>query len=127
MAGALQLLARLQAAPVPPVPPCKNSGEPLEAAPFLEVPPVPPVPPPKHDFQNQCENTAQVVEHLERPQQDGQPQHVHHTAATASPEWIAARDALHRHAYGNCPHCYPPFGRYCAVGADLRARYDCTP
>ena len=44
MAGALQLIARLQAAPVPPVPPCKNSGEPLEAAPLLEVPPVPPVP-----------------------------------------------------------------------------------
>lgn len=66
MAGALQLIARLQAAPVPPVTPCKGSGEPLEAAPLLEAPPVPPAPPPKHVFQNQCENTAQQVEWLAR-------------------------------------------------------------
>lgn len=66
MAGALQLIARLQAAPVPPVPPCKNSGEPLEAAPLLEVPPVPPVPSQKHNTQNQCENTTQQVEWLAR-------------------------------------------------------------
>ena len=45
-------------------------------------------------------------------------------AAHCSPTWRAARDALHRHAYGNCPHCFPPKGRYCAVGAELCARYD---
>ena len=45
-------------------------------------------------------------------------------AAHCSPTWRAARDALHRHAYGNCPHCCPPKGRYCAVGAELCARYD---
>ncbi|MDH1054116.1 hypothetical protein [Aquipseudomonas alcaligenes] len=45
-------------------------------------------------------------------------------AAHSSPTWRAARDALHRHAYGNCPHCFPPKGRYCAVGAELLARYD---
>lgn len=52
MAGALQLLARLQAAPVPPVPPREIPVEPLEAAPLLEVPPVPPVPPQKRKAQN---------------------------------------------------------------------------
>ena len=59
MAGALQLIARLQAAPVPPVPPCKNSGEPLEAAPLLEVPPVPPAPPvPSRTEQHPIDTTS---------------------------------------------------------------------
>lgn len=57
------------------------------------------------------------------PQADHQPQHIHHTEATASLEWIAARDAFHTHALGNCPHCHPPSGRYCVTGAELRARY----
>ncbi len=64
MAGALQLIARLKAAPVTPVPPCKNSGEPLEATTLLVVPPVPPVPQQTHEALNQCESTAQEIEWL---------------------------------------------------------------
>lgn len=44
--------------------------------------------------------------------------------AHSSATWLAARNALHRHAYGNCPHCYPPKDRYCVKGAELRTRYD---
>lgn len=65
MAGALQLIARLKAAPVPPVPPCKNSGEPLEAAPLLGVPPVPPVPPQKRNSQNQSTNPVRHISKVE--------------------------------------------------------------
>lgn len=51
------------------------------------------------------------------------PQHVHHSAATASPEWIAARDAFHAHALGQCPACHPPTGRYCPTGERLMGSY----
>jgi hypothetical protein len=54
---------------------------------------------------------------------DDQPQHIIHTAATASPEWRNARDDYHNHIFG-CPTCYGPSGRYCANGAVLRQRYD---
>ena len=184
MAGALQLIARLHTAPVPPVPPCKNSGEPLEAAPLLEVPPVPPVPPQKHDIRKQCTGTdregqwlarvarllgcspAYLLEHGFVDRHDLAEQHQQHprlaarlirthpswcppgetphavpehstrtrkeacepsepqeVATSRSPTWIAARDAFHRHALGNCPECYPPLGRYCVTGAELQARY----
>ncbi|UCO97515.1 hypothetical protein LF844_23095 [Metapseudomonas lalkuanensis] len=43
--------------------------------------------------------------------------------AQLAPSWIAARDAFHAHALGGCPHCYPPLGRYCTTGAELRTRY----
>lgn len=42
-------------------------------------------------------------------------------------DWSAARDAYHGHTLGNCTHCYPPLGRYCVTGFDLRARYLATP
>ena len=64
MTGALQLIARLQAAPAPPVPPCKNPGGQLEAAPLLAVPCVPPAPPQTHEVLNQCESTSQEIEWL---------------------------------------------------------------
>jgi hypothetical protein len=54
---------------------------------------------------------------------DDHPRHIIHTAATASPEWIAARDDYHNHIFG-CRDCYAPLSRYCATGADLRQRYD---
>lgn len=119
MAGALQLIARLQAAPVPPVPPCKNSGEPLEAAPLLVVPPVPPVPPQKRKSQNQCAEPDPA----QFPQIEEIPQRIVHTAATASPEWIASRDSYISHLM-TCRDCHAPTGRYCAAGADLRQRYE---
>lgn len=119
MAGALQLIARLKAAPVPPVPPCKNSGEPLEAAPLLVVPPVPPVPPQKRNSQNQCADQAPPVAESDA---SGLQQRIVHTAATASPEWIAARDRYISHLM-TCRDCHAPTGRYCAAGADLRGNY----
>ncbi len=53
-------------------------------------------------------------------------QHARHTAATAPPAWLAARDAFHAHALGGCPRCFPALGRYCVTGAELRASYDHT-
>lgn len=47
-----------------------------------------------------------------------------HTAATSSPEWLAARDAFHAHALGGCPDCYPPTRRYCPIGIALRGKYE---
>lgn len=43
------------------------------------------------------------------------------STATAPPEWIAAGDAFHAHALGQCSKCYPPAGRYCLIGASLRS------
>lgn len=48
------------------------------------------------------------------------------TAATASPEWLLARDQYMGHLM-TCPACYAPTGRYCATGADLRQQYQFTP
>lgn len=53
-------------------------------------------------------------------------QHARHTAATAAPAWLAARDAFHAHTLGCCPYCFPALGRYCVTGAELRACYDHT-
>lgn len=41
-----------------------------------------------------------------------------------STAWTAARNALHRHALGFCPVCYPPHQRYCEAGAELNACYE---
>lgn len=49
------------------------------------------------------------------------------TAATATPEWIAARDRFHAHALGGCRACHAPVSRYCQTGAELRATYNATP
>jgi hypothetical protein len=56
---------------------------------------------------------------------DGEPQHPIHTAATASPEWIAARDLYVSHLM-TCNACYAPKGRHCVTGAELRQRYNAT-
>lgn len=55
-----------------------------------------------------------------------QPQHFIQTAVTASPEWLAARDAFYHHLMP-CRACHAPVGRYCPAGAELRQRYDLTP
>ncbi|WP_238543883.1 hypothetical protein [Pseudomonas sp. GM21] len=55
-----------------------------------------------------------------------EPQHPIHTAATASPEWIAARDQYLKHLM-TCRLCHAPTDRYCVIGAELRATYDRTP
>lgn len=54
---------------------------------------------------------------------DYAPQHIHHSAATATNGWTSARDALHAHALGQCSKCYPPAGRYCSNGRKLRDKY----
>ena len=56
----------------------------------------------------------------------GEPQHLIHTAATATLEWIAARDHYVSHLMACCA-CYAPNGRYCAAGAELRQQYEQTP
>ncbi len=55
-----------------------------------------------------------------------QPQHFIQTAVTASPEWLAVRDAFYHHLMP-CRACHAPAGRYCPVGAELRQRYDQMP
>lgn len=55
-----------------------------------------------------------------------QPQHFILTAATAVPEWIAARDQYHNHLM-SCRACHAPVGRHCAAGAELRRYYEQTP
>lgn len=52
-----------------------------------------------------------------------EPQQFIHTAATASPEWITARDQYIGHLMA-CRDCYAPTSRYCASGANLRLRYN---
>jgi hypothetical protein len=55
-----------------------------------------------------------------------QPQHFILSAATAAPEWIAARDQYINHLM-SCRACHAPTGRYCVAGAGLRQRYDNIP
>lgn len=55
-----------------------------------------------------------------------EPQRGVHTAATASPEWIAVRDRYIGHLM-TCRGCHAPLGRYCATGADLCAQYAASP
>ena len=65
-----------------------------------------------------------VLDHaVIQPQIEDGPQHVIRTAATASPEWITARDRYIHHLMP-CRACHAPTGRYCATGADLRQRYN---
>ncbi|WP_371232435.1 hypothetical protein ACAW63_06240 [Pseudomonas sp. QE6] len=73
-----------------------------------------------------CQPIAPSEQQTPEHGESSEPQHAHHTAATASQAWLTARDAFHAHALGGCPHCYPSLGRYCVTGAELRARYDST-
>lgn len=59
-------------------------------------------------------------------QSASEPQHFVRTAATATPEWLAARDQYLSHVM-TCSACHAPTGRYCPAGAELRATYDATP
>lgn len=60
---------------------------------------------------------AEFGEQYARASAEGMPGHL------ASTAWRAARDIYHAHAVGGCPHCYPPLGRHCATGRELRDRY----
>lgn len=48
------------------------------------------------------------------------------TAATATAEWLYARDRYIGHTMA-CQACYAPTERYCATGAELRQQYNGTP
>lgn len=60
------------------------------------------------------------------PEATSESQHIIRTAATASPEWLKARDQYIGHLMA-CSACYAPLGRHCGEGSDLRQRYDSTP
>lgn len=77
------------------------------------APPAAPIPTP-----------AQAAERTAEPASE--PQRIVRTGATASPAWLAARDAYLSHAM-TCRACHAPTGRYCPAGAELRATYDNTP
>lgn len=67
-----------------------------------------------------------LVDGLQQGEDHDEPQHFIQTAVTASPEWLAARDAFYHHLMP-CRACHAPVGRYCPAGAELRQRYDLTP
>lgn len=54
-----------------------------------------------------------------------EPQCTIHTAATASADWLTARDQLYQHLM-TCRACHAPAGRYCPSGSDLRQHYNDT-
>ncbi|WP_231669748.1 hypothetical protein [Pseudomonas lini] len=56
----------------------------------------------------------------------GEPKHIYHCAATASPEWREARDQYHCHLFA-CRACFAPADRYCVTGVELRQQYNQTP
>ncbi|XOC01555.1 hypothetical protein ACMC9K_20630 [Pseudomonadota bacterium DY0742] len=55
-----------------------------------------------------------------------EPQRTVHTAATASVNWLTARDQFYQHLM-TCRACHAPAGRYCPSGSDLRQHYNNTP
>lgn len=54
-----------------------------------------------------------------------EPQHTVHTAATASTDWLAARNQFYRHLM-TCRACHAPIGRYCPSGSELHQHYNDT-
>lgn len=56
-------------------------------------------------------------------EEDAEPQRTVHTAATASVDWLTARDQLYQHLM-TCRACHAPAGRYCPSGSDLRQHYN---
>lgn len=59
----------------------------------------------------------------EREQTDSPPQIL--TAATASPDWLRARDQYIDHLMG-CQACHAPTGRYCPASTSTRQTYALT-
>ena len=54
-----------------------------------------------------------------------EPQRTIHTAATASADWLTARDQLYQHLM-TCRACHAPAGRYCPSGSELLRHYNDT-
>ena len=57
------------------------------------------------------------------PQNEEKPQHTIYTAATASPDWVSARDEFIHHLM-ICRACYAPKARYCPSGNSLLDQYN---
>lgn len=57
--------------------------------------------------------------------EDTEPQRTVHTAATASADWLTARDQLYQHLM-ICRACHAPAGRYCPSGSKLLQHYNDT-
>lgn len=58
-------------------------------------------------------------------EEETEPQLTVHTAATASADWLTARDRLYQHLMA-CRACHAPAGRYCPSGSDLCQHYNDT-
>ncbi|MOA10042.1 hypothetical protein D3C78_1299120 [compost metagenome] len=58
-------------------------------------------------------------------EENTEPQRTVHTAATASVDWLTARDQVYQHLM-TCRDCHAPAGRYCPSGSDLRQHYNDT-
>lgn len=56
-----------------------------------------------------------AVMHVE---EEAEPQYIVHSAATASADWLTARDRLYQHLM-TCRACHAPAGRYCPSGSEL--------
>jgi len=70
-------------------------------------------------------NTVSIIGNTPTREEADSPAYIL-TAATASPDWLLARDQYMGHLM-TCATCYAPMGRYCATGADLRQQYQFTP
>jgi hypothetical protein len=55
-----------------------------------------------------------------------EPQYLHRSTATASPEWHQVHDPYIGHLM-SCRSCHAPTNRYCTAGAELRNRYYTAP
>lgn len=61
-----------------------------------------------------------------RVEEETEPQRTVLTAATASPDWLAARDHFYQHLT-TCRICHAPADRYCSTGNNLCQHYNDTP
>ncbi|MNZ12503.1 hypothetical protein D3C78_293810 [compost metagenome] len=58
-------------------------------------------------------------------EEDAEPQRTVHTAATASTDWLTARNQFYQHLM-TCRACHAPAGRYCPSGSNLQQHYNDT-
>lgn len=63
-----------------------------------------------------------AVMHVE---EEAEPKYIVHSAATASADWLTARDRLYQHLM-TCRTCHAPAGRYCPSGSELLQHYNDT-
>lgn len=74
-----------------------------------------------------CPQRSMRTERTTEEPPEGESQRVVHTAATASPIWREGADKAYINHRMACRICRAPAGLHCAVGNDLRQRYEQTP